>query len=91
MPGRLVHVSYQDAAKILAGVAATGATWLLLNTYPEVSRNRNQFTGHRWRRRLNFRLEPFEFPEPLEMAPDGGDVDPNQLSVWRLQELPRFA
>jgi hypothetical protein len=83
----LVHVSYQDAAKILAGFAATGATWLLLNTYPEVSQNRNQFTGHRWRR-LNFRLEPFEFPEPLEMVPDGGDVDPSQLSVWRLQELP---
>ena len=83
----LVHVSYQDAAKILADFAATGATWLLLNTYPEVSRNRNQFTGHRWRR-LNFRLEPFGFPEPLEMMPDGGDVDPSQLSVWRLQELP---
>lgn len=82
----LVHVSYQDAAKILVGFAATGATWLLLNTYPEVSRNRNQFTGHRWRR-LNFRLEPFGFPEPLEMVPDGGDVDPSQLSVWRLPEL----
>ena len=83
----LVHVSYQDAAKILAGFKATGATWLLLNTYPEVTRNRNQFTGHRWRR-LNFRLEPFGFPEPVEMIPDGGDVDPSQLAVWRLQELP---
>jgi hypothetical protein len=83
----LVHVSYQDAAKILASFASTGATWLLLNTYPEVTRNRNQFTGHRWRR-LNFRLEPFGFPEPLEVAADGGNVDPSQLSVWRLQELP---
>jgi hypothetical protein len=83
----LVHVSYQDAAKILASFAATGATWLLLNTYPEVSCNRNQFTGHRWRR-LNFRLAPFEFPEPVEMVPDGGDVDPSQLAAWKLQELP---
>jgi hypothetical protein len=23
-----------------------------------------------------------------EIVPDGGDVDPSQLSVWRLQELP---
>jgi hypothetical protein len=83
----LVHVSYQDAAKILANFAATGAKWLLLNTYPEVTRNRNQFTGHRWRR-LNFRLEPFGFPEPVETMPDGGDVDPSQLAVWRLPELP---
>jgi hypothetical protein len=83
----LVHVSFQDAARILANFASTGATWLLLNTYPEVTRNRNQFTGQRWRR-LNFRLEPFGFPEPAEMVADGGNVDPSQLSVWRLQELP---
>jgi hypothetical protein len=81
----LVHVSYQDAAKILANFAATGAKWLLLNTYPEVTRNRNQFNGHRWRR-LNFRLEPFGFPEPVELMPDGGDVDPSQLAVWPLKE-----
>jgi hypothetical protein len=83
----LVHVSYQDAAKILANFAASGAKWLLLNTYPEIASNRNQFTGHRWRR-LNFRLKPFEFPEPIEMVPDGGDVDPSQLAVWRLQDSP---
>ena len=83
----LVHVSYQDAAKILANFAATGAKWLLLNTYPEVIRNRNQFTGKSWRR-LNFRLNPFDFPEAVEMVPDGGDVDPSQLAVWRLQDLP---
>lgn len=82
-----VHLSYQDAAKVLANFAATGAKWLLLNTYPEVTRNRNQFTGQRWRQ-LNFRLKPFEFPEPVEMVPDGGDVDPSQLTVWPLQDLP---
>ena len=29
-----------------------------------------QFTG-KWWRRLNFRLRPFEFPEPMEMLPTG--------------------
>jgi hypothetical protein len=83
----LVHMSYQDMARVLANFTATGATWVLLNTYPEVTHNRNQFTGQRWRR-LNFRLKPFGFPEPVETVADGGDVDPSQLAVWRLQDLP---
>ena len=83
----IVHMSYQDAAKILAKFAATGAEWVLFNTYPEITSNRNQFTGRLWRK-LNLRLEPFSFPEPVEMVSDGGDVDPSQLAVWRLPDLP---
>ena len=82
----LVHVSFQECSMILENFRSTGATWLLLNTYPEVRRNLNQFTGKCWRR-LNFRLPPFEFPEPVEMFPDGGEIDPSQLALWRLQEL----
>jgi hypothetical protein len=84
----LVHVSFEDIAAILENFRRTGATYLLVNTYPEVERNRNQFTGKPWRR-LNFRLPPFEFPEPLAMLPDGGEVDPSQLALWRLEDLPR--
>ena len=86
----LVHVSFQDIGAILENFRATGARWLLLNTYPEVRWNRNQFTGRAWRR-LNFRLPPFGFPEPQEMLSDGGEVDPSQLALWPLQELPRVA
>ena len=46
----LIHTSYQDISAILANFKRTGATWLLLNTYPDVSKNRNQFTGRSWRR-----------------------------------------
>jgi len=83
----LVHVSFADIAAILANFRRTGATWLLLNDYPEVRRNRDQPTSRRWRR-LNFQLAPFHFPEPLERIADGGDVDPSQLSLWRLGDLP---
>jgi SAM-dependent methyltransferase len=83
----LVHVSFQDAAAILENFKSTGATWLLLNTYPDVEANRNQFTGRNWRR-LNMQLPPFNFPDPIESFPDGGEVDPNQISLWRLQDLP---
>lgn len=85
----LVHVSNQDIALILGNFRRTGATWLLLNTYPEITANRNQFTGHNWRR-LNFELPPFSFPEPLESVPDGGEVDPSRLALWRLEDLPRI-
>ncbi|MFI5692996.1 class I SAM-dependent methyltransferase [Kribbella sp. NPDC051586] len=83
----LVHVSYEDTTQILENFKRTGATWLLLNTYPEIKHNRNQFTGRQWRR-LNFTLPPFNFPEPVASMSDGGDVDPSQLAVWRLQDLP---
>jgi SAM-dependent methyltransferase len=83
----LVHVSFQDAGLILENFRRTGATWLLVNTYPEVEHNRNQFTGERWRR-LDFTLAPFNFPAPIETLPDGGDVDPSHLGLWRLQDLP---
>ena len=86
----LVHVSFQDAALVLENFRESGAAWLLLNTYPEILHNRNQFTGGRWRR-LNFCLPPFQFPEPMDVIPDGGDVDPSQLGLWQLQDLPRMA
>lgn len=85
----LVHLSFQDASKVLENFRATGATWLLMNTYPDVQENRNQFTGKRWRH-LNLLQPPFCFPEPVEMVPDGGAVDPNQLGLWALQTLPRI-
>ncbi|MFF0340489.1 class I SAM-dependent methyltransferase [Kribbella sp. NPDC004875] len=83
----LVHVSFHDAARMLENFRATGANWLLVNTYPEIQHNRNQFTGRNWRR-LNLRLPPFDFPEPVESFADGGDVDPSRLGLWKLQELP---
>lgn len=63
----LVHVSFQDAAAILENFRATGATWLLINTYPDVERNRNQFTGRNWRR-LNMLL-PLQFPRTDRVLP----------------------
>ena len=85
----LVHVSYADISAIVANFRRTGATWLLLNDYPEVRKNRDQPTGRRWRR-LNFQIAPFHFPDPLETFSDGGDVDPSQLSLWRFDDVPHL-
>jgi SAM-dependent methyltransferase len=86
----LAHLSYHDISEILANFRRTGATWVLLNTYPEVENNRNQFTGARWRL-LNLQLPPFNFPDPVEALSDGGDVVPGQLALWRMSDLPELA
>jgi SAM-dependent methyltransferase len=85
----LIHASYSDISAILANFRKTGATWLLVNTFPEIGKNLNQFTGTSWRR-LNFQLPPFNFPPPIEALSDGGNVLPSQLALWQLQELPEF-
>jgi hypothetical protein len=81
----LVHCSFEDIAAILENFRTTGATWLLLNSYPNATRNRDQFTGQPWRP-LNFMLPPFGFPEPVEVLPDHNGQ--THLAIWRLQELP---
>jgi SAM-dependent methyltransferase len=83
----LVHVSFEDAEQILRNFRRSGATWLLVNTYPTVLHNHNQLTGLRWRK-LNLQLPPYNFPEPTELISDGGDVDPSWLGVWRLSDVP---
>ena len=85
----IVHMSYQDAAKILANFAATGAEWLLLDTYPEVTSNRNQFTGKRWRAVVLLRLGALQLPlAGRDSARWRGGGDPSQVAVWRLPDLP---
>lgn len=83
----MVHVSYADIAAMLANFRRTGATWLFLNDYPEQTSNHDQPTGRDWRR-LNFQIAPFHFPAPVETWSDGGEVDPSQLSLWRIEDLP---
>ena len=82
-----VHLSLQDIAAALENFRRTGAKYLLVNSASEVAKNKNQLTGHAWRH-LNLRLAPFGFPAPLETFPDGGEVDPSELCLWPLQELP---
>ena len=47
--------------------------------------NRIRFGSERHHFSLADRL-----PEPIEMISDGGEVDPNQLGLWRLQDLPQM-
>jgi SAM-dependent methyltransferase len=85
----LVHLSYADIRAALSNLKKTGARYILLNTYPHATENRDQFTGAKYRF-LDMTRPPFNFPAPLQAFPDGGDVDPNMMGLWRLDELPEF-
>jgi SAM-dependent methyltransferase len=83
----LVHLAYADIRAVLANLKRTGAAYILVNTYPQATSNTDQFTGANWRQ-LDMTRPPFSFPPPIEAFPDGGEVDPNLMGLWRLQELP---
>ena len=83
----LVHLSYADIRAVIANLKRTGATYILVNTYPQTVSNKDQFTGAKYRL-LDMTRPPFNFPRPIEAFPDGGEIDPNMMSLWKLQELP---
>lgn len=82
----LVHLSYADIFAVLRNFRLTGATYLLTNSYDTLV-NTDQVSGIPWRP-LDMQLYPFYFPEPELRFEDGGDVDPNRMCLWRLQDLP---
>ncbi len=82
-----VHLAFADIAAVLENFKRTGAEYLLVNNHPQAESNRDQFTGVAWRL-LDLTRAPFNFPPPLESFPDGGDIDPNIMCLWKLQDLP---
>lgn len=88
----LVHLSYADARRALAGIAASGATWCLLTTFTERRENADIVTGQ-WRP-LNLTLPPFDLPPPaltiVERCTEGeGQYADKALALWRVQDLRR--
>jgi SAM-dependent methyltransferase len=88
----LVHLSFADARRALAGIAASDATWCLLTTFTERSANADIVTGQ-WRP-LNLTLPPFDLPPPtidiVERCTEGdGQYADKALALWRVQDLRR--
>jgi hypothetical protein len=86
----LVHLSYEDALKMLNNFKASGATYLLTTTFTDRTHNVDLGTGF-WRP-LNLQLPPFHFPPPLRIINEGCTEGDNLftdkcLGLWRLEEL----
>lgn len=59
----LVHLSYQDANKVVKNFKNSGAKYLLTTTFTE--RTKNEDLGKKIWRTLNLGLSPFNFPTPI--------------------------
>jgi SAM-dependent methyltransferase len=84
-----VHLSFQDIGAVLENFRRSGATWLLVSNSPHVERNSNKLTGLDWRH-LNLRKAPFHFPAPLESRKDHYADVPFEITLWRIEDLPRM-
>jgi hypothetical protein len=87
----LVHLSFENIDRAIAGFRASGAQFLLVTTFPDWADNHDCEDGD-WRA-LNMERAPFDWPAPRELINErceegaGGWRD-KSLGLWRLDELP---
>ncbi|PDT91377.1 hypothetical protein CO669_05035 [Bradyrhizobium sp. Y36] len=87
----LVHLSFQNIARVISRFRDSGAQYLLATTFPEWEDNGDCEDGD-WRA-LNLTKAPFNWPAPRELIDerceegDGGWRD-KSLGLWRLDALP---
>lgn len=88
----LVHLTYEDALKIIANFKKTGATYLLTTTFVNRTKNNNLAGKDLFWRPLNMQLAPFNFPEPLLILNEGcteeaGQFADKSLGLWLLSDI----
>ena len=87
----LVHFSFATLRRAVRNLQASGATWLLTTTFPELERNED-IEDADWRP-LNFERAPLDWPAPVEVINErcteaGGAYADKSLALWRLVDLP---
>jgi hypothetical protein len=88
----LVHLSFANIGRAVTNFRASGATWLIVTTFPEWQGNADCEDGD-WRA-LNFERAPFNWEAPVELLNEncleaGGGWRDKSLGVWRLAGLGR--
>jgi hypothetical protein len=86
----LVHLSFANIERAIANFRRSGATWLVVTTFPEWQSNLDCEDGD-WRA-LNFERAPFDWGTPVELLNEkctegGGGWRDKSLGVWRLSDL----
>lgn len=88
----LVHLSFEDALKIIANFKKSGAKYLLATTFMDRTKNNDLVGKDNFWRALNMRLAPFNFPEPLLVINEGcteeeGQYADKSLGLWLLSDI----
>ncbi|MDD5394688.1 MAG: hypothetical protein PHE17_16860 [Thiothrix sp.] len=87
----LVHLTFEDANKIISNFKRSGAKYLLTTTFTERTSNTDLVGSDIWRP-LNLRLAPFNFPKPLRLIDEKcseyhGKFSDKHLGLWLLDEI----
>ena len=87
----LVHLSFANIERAVRNFRRSGATWLIVTTFPGWRGNLDCEDGD-WRA-LNFERAPFDWGAPVGLLNEncteaGGGWRDKSLGVWRLSELP---
>jgi hypothetical protein len=93
----LVHLSTKHIADVLTNFQESKSTFLITTHFSDDRPYKNLrplSLGVGWRA-INFRLAPFNFPEPLLELNEGctegdGEFRDKSLAVWRLSDLPNL-
>lgn len=88
----LVHLSFEDALKIIVNFKKSGAKYLLTTTFVDRIKNNDLVGKDNFWRALNMRLAPFNFPEPLLVINEGcteeaGQYTDKSLGLWLLNDI----
>jgi hypothetical protein len=86
----LVHLSFDDAFKVVRNFQRSGATYLLTTTF--TNRTSNDDLGTRFWRPLNKQIPPFNFSAPLKIINEcctegGGGFGDKSLGLWALKDI----
>ena len=86
----LVHLSNKDIKNAINNVKESGSSYFLSTTFTKRKKNKDIKTGF-WRP-INLQLEPFNFPEPIEIFNEGfskrfGRHSDKSLGLWRISDL----
>ena len=86
----LVHLTFDQVRSAIRNMRDCGIRYLLTTTFSDLGVNVDIEMGD-WRP-LNYRLAPFEFPEPIEMILEGctegaGAYWDKALGLWDLSEM----
>ena len=90
----LVHLSRPQIYKCLRNFRRSGATYLLVTTFPQ--QVNADIVNSRWRP-INLTAPPYDFPVPLATIVEGStqrnkalglDFKDKELALWRLADLP---
>lgn len=89
----LVHLPGKYVLKVLKSFKDSGVKYLFLTHFNEIEENADIESFGLWRP-LNFQLEPFNFPKPLEIIKEpepyrfsGQEMMDKTLSFWKIDDL----